>query len=135
MAKPLHHTPATAPATAAADEVRDFVAALHGSGLLRAATGAVRAYPQLLEMGLNAVDDRSIRAVLALGGSVRHLDPEAAERLAEGIRQARTEATSAASRPAEGPLVLLKRLRDPDTRRGLSASLAALAAVGRALRS
>lgn len=133
MAKAMSYSPTTAPDTAAADEATDLVDAPHESGLLRAAAGAIRAYPQLLEMGLNAVDDRSVRAVLALGGSLRHLDPDVATRLVEWIRDARTDATAAAAGSPEGPLTLLRRLADPDTRRGVSASLAALTAIGRAL--
>lgn len=133
MAKPLTYTPPAPPYTAAQDEVEDLVRALHESGLLRALAGGARSYPSLLRQLLEVVDADTLRAVIALGGALRDLEPEGAERLASGVRQARSDAGRAARGKPEGPLALARRLRDPDTRRGLSAALAALAAVGRAL--
>ena len=136
MATSLGYTPPTPPDTAARDDLDDLVAALHQSGLLRAAAGGARSYPQLLGALLEAVDADTVRAVIALGGSVRGLDPGRAEEVATGVRRARdAAATAAASREPEGARALLRRLRDPDTRRGLSAALAALAALGAALGS
>ncbi len=134
MAKPLTYTPPSIPDTAASDEVTDLVAALHQSGLMRALTGVIRAYPQLLKMGLERTDPDALRSVYALGGALKDLDPQMAQRLATGLLQARKDAEAAAAGAPEGPLALLKRLRDPNTRRGLTAGLAALAAIGRALR-
>lgn len=134
MATSLGYTPPTPPDTAATDEVDDLVAALHESGLLRALAGGVRAYPQLLRHLLTAIDADSLRATIALAGSLRDLDPEESEQLAAGIRRARSAAAEASAAEPEGPLALLKRLRDPDTRRGISAALAALAAIGQSMK-
>ena len=133
MAKPISYTPPTPPYTAASDELDDLVRALHDSGLLRALAGAARAYPQLLGTLLHGVDAGTLRSAIALSGALKGLDPETSERVAEGVRHARTRAAESASGKAEGPIALLKRLRDPDTRRGLTATLAALAAIGSSL--
>lgn len=132
MARSLGYTPPTPPDTAAHDELDDLVRALHDSGLLRAAAGGVRAYPELLGSLLAAIDADDVRSAIELSGGLRDLDPDRSARLAAGIRAARTAARSAARRPV-GPVALLRRLRDPDTRRGLAAALAALSALGAAL--
>ncbi|MBS45917.1 MAG: hypothetical protein CMH83_22645 [Nocardioides sp.] len=134
MARPLGYLPPTPPDTAATDELDDLVAALHESGLLRALTGGVRSYPQLLGTLLDVLDARTVRSVVALTTALRDLDPDQAERLATGLRRAREDAATAVESKAEGPLALFRRMRDPDTRRGISAALAALAAVGGAMR-
>ncbi len=133
MATSLGYTPPTPPDTSATDEVDDLVRALHESGLLRAMAGGARAYPELLGMALKGVDADTLRSAIALTGALRDLDPQESEQVAAGIRRARHDARVAASGKPEGPLALLRRLRDPDTRRGLSATLAALAAIGGAL--
>ena len=56
---------------------------------------------------------------------VRFADAPLFGALIGGIRRARTGARAAAAEP-EGPLALFRRLRDPDTRRGLAAALAAI---------
>lgn len=134
MPTSLGYTPPTPPDTGARDDLDDLLRALHESGLLRAAAGGARSYPQLLRAALGAVDARTVRSFIALSGSVRGLDPDRAEALAAGVRRARdAAATAASSREPDGVRALLRRLRDPDTRRGLSAALAALAALGSAL--
>lgn len=133
MATQLSYTPPTPPDTAAQDEVDDLVAALHESGLLRAFAGAVRAYPQLLTLLMKSVDADTLRSSIALAGSLKDLDPEESHKVAAGIRRARSEAAHAAQGKPEGPIKLFRRLRDPDTRRGFSAALAGLAAVGGSL--
>lgn len=133
MATSLGYTPPTPADTAATDEVDDLVRALHESGLLRAMAGGARAYPQLLRHVLAAVDANTLRSLIALTGAVGELDPAQAERVAEGVRRARSASAEAAAGDPEGPLTLLRRLKDPDTRRGIAAVLAALAAIGSAL--
>ncbi len=135
MASQLGYTPPPPPDRAASDEVDDLVRALHDSGLLRALAGAARSYPRLLPPLIDALDADTLRSLLVLGGAGRDLDPAAAERLAAGIRTARRDAAAAAGAEPEGPRALFRRLRDPDTRRGLSAALAALSALGAALRT
>ncbi len=133
MATSLGYTPPTPPDTAATDELDDLVDALHETGLLRALAGGARSYPRLLRHLLETVDAGTVRALIALTEAVGDLDPDQAERVAEGLRRARSASAEAADGAAEGPLALLRRLRDPDTRRGISAVLAALAALGSAL--
>lgn len=133
MARSLGYTPPTPPDRGATDEVDDLVQALHESGLLRAMAGGARAYPQLLRHLLEAVDAHTVRSLIALSGAVGDLDPDQTERVAAGLRQARSASAEAAAGEPEGPLKLFKRLRDPDTRRGIAAALAALAALGSSL--
>jgi len=133
MATPLTYTPPTPPDTSSSDEVADLVAALHDSGLLRALAGGARSYPQLVKLAVDTVDAPTLRSLIALSHALSDLDPHVSERVADGVLDARRAARAAASRPPEGPLALLRRLRDPNTRRGLSAALAALAALGGAL--
>lgn len=134
MAAPIGYTPPPAPDTGAQDDLDELVAALHDSGLLRALAGAVRAYPQLLTMLMEGIDARTIRSLISLASIVDGLDPDQTERLAKGLRQARVDATEAASGEPEGIRGLAKRMRDPDVRRGISAALAGLAAVGGAFK-
>ena len=133
MSKPLGYTPPAPPDTGAKDEVDDLVRALHDSGLLRAMAGGARAYPELLTLLLKAVDADTVRSALALAGGLRDLDPEESQKVADGIRRARSDAAAAASAKPEGPWALFKRIKDPDTRRGISAALAALTALGGSL--
>ena len=133
MATSLGYTPPTPPDTAAQDDLDDLVRALHESGLLRAAAGGARSYPQLLRGLIHAVDADTVRSLIALSGSLRGLDPDRAEQVATGVRRARAAAAETASDDPEGVRALWRRLRDPDTRRGVSAALAALAALGAAL--
>lgn len=135
MARSLGYTPPPLPEDQARLELDDFLNALRGSGLLRAATGAVRTYPQLLGRVLDTIDADTVRSLLALTSALRGPDAEGSARLAAGIRQARSDAAAALTGPPPGPRLLLRRLRDPDTRRGLAAALAALTAIGGALGS
>jgi uncharacterized protein YjgD (DUF1641 family) len=135
MAASLGYTPPTPPDTAAQDEVDDLVQALHESGLLRAVAGGARSYPRLLLALLDSFHPDTLRSVIALSGSLRGLDPHQSERVAAGVRKARADAYAAVTAEPEGARTLLRRLRDPNTRRGISATLAALAAIGGALRS
>lgn len=132
MARSLGYTPPTPPDTAARDEIADLIDALHDSGLARALAGAIRSYPRLLHAVLDALDAETIRSLITLGASLRGLDPDTAQRLSGAMRRALGQASDAATTP-EGPRQLWRRLRDPDTRRGLSAALAALSALGKAL--
>ena len=133
MSRPLGYLPPTPPDTGPQDDVDELVRALHDSGLLRVMAGGARAYPQLLGTLLKSLDADAIRSAIELAGSLRSLDPDESARVAAGVRRARTAAVEAASAKPEGPLALLRRLRDPDTRRGLAAALAGLAALGSSL--
>lgn len=133
MSKPLGYLPPVPPDTAAQDEVDDLVAALYESGLLRVLAGGARAYPQLLRTLLKAIDADAIRSAIELAGALRDLDPDESAKVADGVRRARTDAVAAATGRPEGTFALLRRLRDPDTRRGISAALAGLAALGGSL--
>ncbi len=132
MAKSLGYTPPTPPDTAPDDALRDLVLALHESGLLRAAAGGVRRYPDLVHAALASDHSQEIRSLIVLLRALGDLDPGQAERIADGIRDAREAAPRAAQDP-RSTFGLLAQLRDPDTRRGLSAALAGLKAFGAAI--
>ena len=133
MARPLGYTPPTPADSTAGHDVDDLVLALAESGLLRALAGAARSYPQLLHHVTGVTDPDVLRSLVLLARAFEDPDPDRTERLATGVRRARVAVADAASGPPEGPRRLLARLLDPDTRRGLSAVLSALAAVGGAL--
>ena len=99
----------------------------------RAAAGVGRrrpGLPDLLTTLLKSVDADTVRSALALAGGLRDLDPEESEKVADGIRKARSDAAAAAAAKPEGAWALFKRIKDPDTRRGICAALAALSALG-----
>lgn len=134
MATRLTYTPTAPPTDAAADQATDLVAALHETGLLRALTGAVRAYPQLAEMLVNGLDAERIRGLWELGGLVGLLSPDGAARVVDGARAAVAAADHAMTSPAPSLVTLVRQLGDEDVRRGAAAALAALGALGASLR-
>lgn len=134
MATRIEYTPPTPQHDPAEAQVDDLVAALHESGLLRALTGAVRAYPELLEMIVTRLDADRLRGLVALGGLAGVLSPDGAERFVDGARSAAAAADHAIVADDAPSLVSLARqLNDPDVRRGAGAVVAALGAFGRAV--
>lgn len=135
MARPISYTPPPVAHDPARDQVDDFVAALEESGLLRALTGAIRAYPDLAAMVVQRVDADTLRSLAALGALGQALDPEVTERYVGGVRAAVSAADEAATADDAPSVVgLLRGLGDPDVRRGAGALLAALGAFGRSMR-
>lgn len=136
MARPLSYTPPPALPDRGEAQVADFVAALDESGLLRAATGAVRTYPQLAELLVQRIDPDTLRALVAAGGLLQDLDPVATERGVAAARSAVSSAGRVASSEHTPSLLALVRLaRDPDVRRGVASVLVGLRTFGRALRT
>ncbi len=133
MARQLGYTPPAPPDSQARAELDDLVEALHEAGLLRALAGGARAYPDILRLLLESVDARTLRSLVALSGAATSLDPAGTERVARAVRRARSAAPQAARGRPPGLLRLAWRLRRRNTRRGLAASIAALAALGSAL--
>ena len=135
MARPLSYTPPPAIPDRGQQQVTDFVAALDASGLRRAATGAVRTYPELAELLVQRLDPDTLRALVAAGGLLQGLDPDATERGVRATRSAVSSAGRVASSEHTPSLLALVRLaRDPDVRRGVASVLVGLRAFGRALR-
>ena len=136
MARPISYTPPPVDheGQAAQAQVDDFVAALHESGLLRAATGMVRSYPDVAALLVQRLDPQTLRSLAALGGLVQSMDPEATERFVGAIRSS-VEAADEAGTAREAPSVvgLARQLGDPDVRRGAGAVLSALGAFGRTM--
>ncbi len=133
MARQLGYTPPTPPDSQARAELDDLVEALHDAGLLRARAGGARSYPDILRLLLRSVDAQTLRSLVALSAAATDLDPAGTERVARGVRRARQAAPRAARGRPPGLLRLGWRMRRKDTRRGLAAAIAALAALGSAL--
>lgn len=133
MAKPIRYTPAPSPTGQADAQAADLIRALYDSGLLRAATGAVRAYPDLAKILIRGVDADKIKALAALGGLSGVLGSQGARQLVSGITAGVAAADKATSLPAPSVLTLAKQLGDPDVRRGVAAAIAAVGAFGRAV--
>ncbi len=131
MARPIQHTPTPPPVDPVGDQTADLMAALHEAGLLRALTGAVRAYPDLLATLLQGLDPEKLKALAALGGLTDVLGAEGAQQAVRGVRSAIAAADHATTAPAPSLVLLAKQLGDPDVRRGIGALVAALGAFGR----
>lgn len=135
MAKPIRYTPAPSPTGQADAQAADLIRALYDSGLLRAATGAVRAYPDLAKILIRGVDADKMKALAALGGLSGVLGSQGARQLVSGITAgvAAADKATSLSLPAPSVLTLAKQLGDPDVRRGVAAAIAAVGAFGRAV--
>lgn len=133
MAKPITYTPAPSPTDPAAAQTADLIRALQQSGLLRAATGAVRAYPGLARILVQRVDADKVKSLAALGGLTRLLGSQGARQFVSGITAGVAAADRATSLPAPSVVTLAKQLGDPDVRRGVAAVIAGLGAFGRAV--
>lgn len=133
MATRIEHTPSRSTHDPAAAQVDDLVAALHEAGLLRALTGAVRASPEIAELVVTRLDPERLRGLFALAGLASVLSPDGAERFVAGARAAAAAADDAVTGDPPSLVGLLRRLNDPDVRRGAAAVLAALGAFGAAV--
>lgn len=134
MATRIEYTPPPPAHDPAAEQLDDLVTALHDSGLLRAITGAVRASPELAELVVTRLDPERLRGLFALAGLTAVLSPDGAERFVAGARAAAGAADEAVTTAEPPSLVgLLRRLNDPDVRRGAAAVIAALGAFGAAV--
>lgn len=135
MARRIDYSTPPVDDPAAQRQVDDFVAALHESGLLRALTGAVHSYPELLELVVRRLDPDTLRSLAMLAGLLGRLDPDATERVVSAGEDALAAADGTLeAREAPSVLDLLRSLGDPDVRRGAGALLAGLGAFGRAMR-
>ena len=135
MARPINYATPPVQDLGAQRQAEDFVQALHESGLLRALTGAVRAYPDLLELVVRRLDADTLRSLYALAGALGKLDPDQTERVINAGEQALGAADhTLEARQAPSVLDLLRSLGDADVRRGAGAVLAGLGAFGRAMK-
>lgn len=133
MARPLTYSPPPSPVDPVAAQGEDFLTALSETGLLRALTGAVRAYPDLSRRLVEGLDAEKLKAIVALGGIGDVLGSEGAQQVTAGIRSAVAAADRASSSPAPSVVTLVRQLADSDVRRGLAALIAAVGAFGREL--
>lgn len=133
MATRIEYTPPPPAHDGADAQVAELVEALQETGLLRALTGAVRAYPQLAEMVVTGLDPERIRGLWELGGLADLLSPDGTARLVDGARAAAAAADHAIVNDPPSLVGLARALNDEDVRRGAGALVAALGAFGRAV--
>lgn len=120
MARPIRHTPSGPAHDPASAQAAELVTALYESGLLRALTGAARAYPELLGLLLRSLDPAKTTATVTRGRDVL-----------SRLGAAGVAAGAARRLPPPSLRTLLRQASDPDVRRGLAAIIAVVAAVGR----
>ena len=114
----------------------DLLEEAHKQGILDALHGAVKAKDTIISLlakfGAEPVNINALRHVIAVGQMVGSFDPEPISNLAKEAHTA-METESRESRPPS-LWQLYKRMKQPDTRRGLSFVTSMLAALGRAWR-
>ena len=140
MAAPISYTPPPNPpgqdAFTAADDVARLVETLHTSGTLRVLNGLVARVSDVMAVVLSGLDTDAGRTGLAnamtLGKLLGKVDADGLDRFVAALERAldtageRLEETD----DAPGSLTVLKKLRDPDVRRGLDAALALVGTLG-----
>lgn len=113
----------------------DVLEEAHRQGILDALHGAVKArdtiFGSLAEYAAEPESTRALRNLLVLGRLCGSVDPEPLSRLSKEI----AGALESHQKPSPPPTLwqLFKRLRQPESRRGLSILTKILATLGRAL--
>ncbi len=136
MARPIEYRPTPLQTDTAADALNDLLEALHQGGVLRLATNLVQQSGEVAEVALNQLglesSQRLINNLLVIMGFLAKTEPEALEKLLNGLSQGVNEAQREHKTP--GAFGLMRELNDPEVRRGLSALLTVLGSLGQALR-
>lgn len=125
----------------AADDVARLVETLHTSGALRLANGLVARFADVMAValaGLNTDAGRTgLANLLTLGKLAGHVNADSVDRFATALERALAAAGERLDAPdadAPGSIAVLRKLSDPDVRRGLDAALALLGTLGAELR-
>lgn len=145
MAAPLSYTPPPNPpgqdAFTAADDVARLVETLHASGTLRVLNGLFARFSDVMAVVLTGLDTDAGRTSLAnamtLGKLLGKLDADGLDRFVAALERALDAAGERLEETGDAPgtLATLKKLRDPDVRRGLDAALTLLGTLGAQLHS
>lgn len=145
MAAPLDYSPPPNPpgqdAFTAADDVARLVETLHTSGTLRVLNGLVAQFSDVMAVLLSGLDTDAGRTGLAnamtLGKLLGKVDADGLDRFVAALDRSLEAAGERLEETdnAPGTFATLKKLRDPDVRRGLDAALALVGTLGAQLHS
>ena len=140
MAQPLDYAPPTAPpgeqAFTAQDDLNRLLETLHTSGTLRVLNGLVARFQDVMAVvldGLNTDEGRNgLANLLVLAKLLGTIDADGLDRFVAALDRALAEAGERLddADDAPGSLTVLKKLRQPEVRRGLDAALTLLGTLG-----
>ena len=143
MAQPLAYEPPPAPpgqdAFTAEDDLARLLETLHQSGTLRALNGLLAEFQSVMAVvlaGLNTDDARTgLANLLTLTKLLGRIDADGLDRFVAALERGLDAAGERidAKDDAPGSLSVLKKLRDPDVRRGLDAALTLVGTLGKQL--
>lgn len=140
MAQPLPYDPPPAPpgqdAFTAADDLARLLETLHTSGTLRVLNGLLARFQDVMAVVLAGLDSDAGRTGLAnlltLTTLLGRLDADGLNRFVAALERALEAAGERIEDEdgAPGSLSVLRKLRDPDVRRGLDAALTLVGTLG-----
>ncbi len=138
MAAPISSRPPPGPpgeATfTAADDLARLVETLHTSGTLRALNGLVAQGQDVAAVALGGLNSEAGRTgvanLLILGKLLGHIDADGLDLFAAALTRALSAAGTRLDAEPPGTVALVRKLRDPDVRRGLDAALTLLGTLG-----
>ncbi len=143
MAQPLAYEPPSHPpgqeAFTAEDDLRRLLDTLHESGTLRTLNGLLAQFQDVMAVvlaGLNTAEGRrGLANLFSLVTLLGRIDADGLDRFVHALDRALGEAGERLDETddAPGSLSVLKKLRDPDVRRGLDATLTLVGTLGRQL--
>ncbi|PAP75464.1 DUF1641 domain-containing protein [Rubrivirga marina] len=143
MAQPLAYAPPPAPpgqdAFTAEDDLRRLLDTLHESGTLRVLNGLLAQFQDVMAVvlkGLNTDEGRAgLANLLTLAKLLGRIDADGLDRFVAALDRALEAAGGRIDEKddAPGSLSVLAKLRDPDVRRGLDATLTLVGTLGKQL--
>lgn len=143
MAQPLAYAPPPAPpgqdAFTAEDDLRRLLDTLHESGTLRVLNGLLAQFQDVMAVvlaGLNTDEGRAgLANLLTLAKLLGKIDADGLGRFVAALDRALEAAGERIDEKddAPGTISTLAKLRDPDVRRGLDATLTLVGALGKQL--
>ncbi|MGI9174680.1 MAG: DUF1641 domain-containing protein [Rhodothermales bacterium] len=143
MAKPIDFDYPPGPpgqdAFTAEDDLARLLQTLHTSGTLRVLNGLLAQFQDVMAVvlkGLNSDEGRAgLANLLTLTKLLGRIDADGLDRFVTGLERALEDTGErlADQDDAPGSLAVLKKLRDPDVRRGLDATLTLVGTLGRQL--
>lgn len=136
MAKPLDYTPTPPETYPAREELSRLLDNLHESGVLRILSNLLQERHQVSAVALHALEEnqgkQGLDNLLILAQALSHLDSDLLHagmvRITDGLNRGHYNTIVEEKDP--GLLGIVKRLGDPDIRRGLNLMLDILAALG-----
>lgn len=128
--------PAGEEAFTAEDDLARLLQTLHTSGVLRAANGLVAQFEGVANVAIGGLatteGHNALSNVLLVGKALGAIDADGTARLVDALTEALPVAGQRLETSADPPgtVALLRKMREPDVRRGLDAALTLLGAVG-----